>query len=125
MKKIIAGTVLPLILAGSMGMACAQRPDDHQDAPHDQQSHDDRRGDAHGDPHGDPHNAPNFVRHDEWRQGAHMRGKDWKRGHRLDYQAYHLAPPPPGHEWREIDGNYVLASIASGVISSIIVNAGH
>jgi Ni/Co efflux regulator RcnB len=27
----------------------------------------------------------------------------------VDYKQYHLRRPPEGHEWRHIDGSYVLA----------------
>jgi Ni/Co efflux regulator RcnB len=117
-NKFAAGIVLPLLLAGTIAPAIAQGPQDHRDGQQD-----DHNGPARHDDHGAP--APHFVRHDEWRQGSRMKGGDWKRGHRLDYRAYHLDPPPPGCEWREVDGNYVLAAIATGVITSILVNAGH
>ena len=65
------------------------------------------------------HNHP-YVRHGEWKKGYHMRQEEWSRGERIDYRHYHLRQPPRGYEWREVDGNYVLAAVATGVISSII-----
>lgn len=76
---------------------------DHHDAQND-----------HGQPHG-------FVKHDDWRKGGRMGMDDWNRGQRIDYRAMHLNKPPRGHEWREIDGNYVLAAIATGAIVSVVV----
>jgi hypothetical protein len=32
---------------------------------------------------------------------------------RLDWRRHHLRRPPRGYEWREVDGNYVLAAAAS------------
>ena len=32
-----------------------------------------------------------------------------------------LRRPPSGYEWRLVDGNYVLAAVATGVIASIVV----
>ena len=67
-----------------------------------------------------------YVRHDEWKKGYHMKDEDWKRGEVVDYKTYHLKPPPRGYEWREVDGNYVLAAVATGVIASaIIASAAH
>jgi Ni/Co efflux regulator RcnB len=66
-----------------------------------------------GDHHG-------YVKHQEWRKGARMRDEDWKRGERVDYHEHHLRAPPHGYEWREVDGNYVLAAVATGVIASIV-----
>jgi Ni/Co efflux regulator RcnB len=62
-----------------------------------------------------------YVRHEEWKKGYHMKQEDWSRGERVDYRTYHLNAPPAGYEWREVDGNYVLAAIATGVIASVVV----
>jgi Ni/Co efflux regulator RcnB len=67
----------------------------------------------------DHHDA--YVRHDDWKKGYHMRAEDWQRAHPIDYRQYHLRRPRKGYEWREVDGNYVLAAVATGVIASTIV----
>jgi Ni/Co efflux regulator RcnB len=71
------------------------------------------------DHHDDAHHA--YVHHNEWKKGYHMKQEDWGRGTRIDYKTYHLHRPPAGYEWREVDGNYVLAAVATGVIASVIV----
>ena len=45
-----------------------------------------------------------YVKHDEWKKGYTMN-------------------PPRGYEWREVDGNYVLAAVATGIIASAIIAA--
>jgi Ni/Co efflux regulator RcnB len=50
-----------------------------------------------------------------------MNTGDWNRGQKLDWHAHHFNKPPRGYEWREVDGNYVLAAITTGVIVSVIV----
>jgi Ni/Co efflux regulator RcnB len=72
--------------------------------------------DEHHDDHG-------YVHHEEWKKGAKMRKEDWGRGQRVDYHERHLKAPPRGYEWRSVDGNYVLAAVATGVIASVIVAA--
>jgi Ni/Co efflux regulator RcnB len=62
-----------------------------------------------------------YVRHDEWKKGVRMQDADWQRGERIDYHNAHLRAPPHGYEWRMVDGNYVLAAIATGVIASVVV----
>jgi len=62
-----------------------------------------------------------YVRHDEWKKGAHISHDDWNRGEQVDYRHYHLQAPPRGYEWRQVDGNYVLAAAATGVIATAIV----
>jgi Ni/Co efflux regulator RcnB len=81
-----------------------------------QDHHDDQNNDHHRD-----HDSQRYVHHDHWRKGYHMDHQDWDRGERIDYRHYHLRRPPRGYEWREVDGNYVLAAVATGVIASVIV----
>ncbi len=64
-----------------------------------------------------------FHRHDEWRKGAHMHKDDWSRGQPVDWRAHHLRHPPRGYEWREVDGNWVMAAAATGLIASVIANS--
>lgn len=105
--KFIRNTIAVSTLAAFMftsGLAFAQHDDHH---------------DHHQDHYQDHHQR--YVHHKDWRRGAHMRREDWNRGERIDYRHYHLHAPPRGYEWREVDGNYVLAAIATGVIASVIV----
>ena len=69
----------------------------------------------------DHHDNHTYVRHDEWKKGAKISHDDWNRGDKIDYRQYHLNAPPHGYEWRQVDGNYVLAAAATGVIASAIV----
>jgi Ni/Co efflux regulator RcnB len=81
---------------------------------------------AQHDDHPDAHHQQ-YVRHDEWKKGYHMNAQDWNRGERVeDYRTYHLSAPPRGYEWREVDGNYVLAAVTTGIIASVIAaSAAH
>jgi Ni/Co efflux regulator RcnB len=62
-----------------------------------------------------------YVRHNEWKKGARINHDDWARGEQVDYKHYHLHAPPSGYEWRQVDGNYVLAAAATGLISSVVI----
>lgn len=113
MKQVCHAVVCSLLAASLFGgISFAQDRDDH---------HDDHRDD-HRDYQRDNHH---YVRHDEWRKGYHMRHEDWDRGERIDYRTYHLRRPPSGYEWREVDGNYVLAAVATGIIASTIIAAAN
>ena len=80
---------------------------------------------AQQDDHHDDHRQQ-YVRHDEWKKGYHMNHDDWARGRQIDYRTYHLHQPPRGYEWREVDGNFVEAAVATGVIASVVVaSAAH
>jgi Ni/Co efflux regulator RcnB len=68
----------------------------------------------------DEHDNRTYVRHDEWKKGAKMHDEDWRRGEHVEYREHHLRAPPRGYEWRSVDGNYVLAAVATGVIASVV-----
>ena len=74
-------------------------------------------------PHDDHRGPPGYVKHDDWRKGGHIRQEDWQRGQAVDYRSHHLRRPPRGYEWRQVDGNYVMAAAAGGLIGALI--AGH
>ena len=64
-----------------------------------------------------------WRRHDEWRKGRRIHDEDWRRGRPVDWRGRHLRRPPRGYEWREVDGNYVMALAATGLIASVIANS--
>ena len=72
------------------------------------------------DHHDDQHDNHAYVQHKEWKKGYHMNHDDWARGEQVDWHAQHLRTPPRGYEWRQVDGNYVLAAVATGVIASVV-----
>ena len=109
--KTLRNTIALLILSSLLvpGATFAQ---DNRDQHHDSDQHHDY--DEHHDNHA-------YVKHEEWKKGYHMQHEDWERGERVDYQTYHLRRPPQGYEWRLVDGNYVLAAVATGVIASVVI----
>jgi len=60
----------------------------------------------------------------KWNRGERMGYNDWSGAQRVDYRRRHLRRPPNGYEWRESNGQYVLAAVATGLIASIILNSG-
>jgi Ni/Co efflux regulator RcnB len=81
-------TAIAMALALSFAGAQAALADDHHDA------------------------AP----HHDWHKGGRIEQSDWNRGQHVDYKAHHLRRPGRGQEWRQVDGNYVLAAAATGLI---------
>ena len=71
----------------------------------------------------DEHDNHAYVKHEEWKKGAKIRQEDWGRGEQVDYKAHHLRVPPRGYEWREVDGQFVMAAVATGVIASVIAES--
>ena len=61
----------------------------------------------------------------QYNRGERIDRNDWSRTQPVDYRSHHLRRPPRGYEWRQVNGQYVLAAVATGLIMSIILNAGH
>jgi Ni/Co efflux regulator RcnB len=59
-----------------------------------------------------------------WRRGQRMGYNDWNGAQVVDYRQHHLRQPPRGYEWRQSNGQYVLAAVATGLIASIILSNG-
>jgi len=109
-RVAVFSTLSAALLAGPV---FAQDHDDHRDN-RDQSYHND--ADHHDMDH---HDA--YVKHEEWKHGYHMKQEDWSRAHRVDdWKADHLRRPPRGYEWREVDGNYVLADVNTGIINTVV-----
>ncbi len=98
--------LLTVAMALALTMAAAQtvmaQPDRHDD-------------------HNDDHHASAPPHHD-WREGGKIAPEDWKRGQPVDYRSHHLKRPPHGYEWRQVDGNYVLAAAATGLIAGLVLS---
>ncbi len=91
-----------------------------------QDHHDDSHQNGRSDHGQNGHDNHQYVRHDDWKKGHRMNHDDWSRGERVDYRSHHLNAPPRGYEWRQVDGNYVLAAAATGLIASVIAaSAAH
>jgi len=59
-----------------------------------------------------------------WRRGQRMGYNDWNNAQRVDYRRYHLRQPPRGYEWRQHNDRFILVAISTGIIMSVILNAG-
>ncbi len=66
------------------------------------------------------HDNHAYVHHPEWKNGAQMKHEDWGRGDHVDYRSNHLKAPPSGYEWRQVDGNYVMAASSTGSIRLVV-----
>ncbi|MGA2350698.1 MAG: RcnB family protein [Terracidiphilus sp.] len=68
----------------------------------------------------DHHDNHAYTEHKEWKKGRPIKHEDWDRGDKFDYRERHLSAPPPGYEWRIVDGNYVLANTSTFQIRTVI-----
>lgn len=53
-----------------------------------------------------------------WTRGHRVDG--WKRYRTVDYRRYHLNRPARGYQWIRVDNDFLLVSIAGGLIASVI-----
>ena len=74
----------------------------------------------------------------EQKQDDHARGAgpdhNWHKGDRVpatyrdkryevtDWKAHNLRQPPSGYHWVNVNGDYVLAAIATGVIADLLLS---
>ena len=100
MKRSLA-SLLTLSLLATSGIALADPP------PH--------AGHGHG-PKGPP---PGQVKK-HWKRGEVL-PPDYRGAYVEDYRRYGLYAPPPGHQWRRVDDEYVLIAVATGVIASVLL----
>jgi len=112
MKAFLAAISASALIAGAAGSASAQTDNHHDDHGGGQQQHA-GWGQDHGS---DGHH---------WNQGERMGYNDWNNAPRVDYRQHHLNAPPNGYEWRESNGQYVLAAVATGLIASIVLSSDH
>ena len=105
MKRLVISALALTMLAGGAGAAAAQPFRDHGPGP------------------GGGGGYHNQWSHPNWNKGDHINRADWGRGSVVDYRSHHLRRPPHGYQWRQVDGRYVLAAVATGVIADIILNA--
>jgi Ni/Co efflux regulator RcnB len=133
-RKIVLSALAALFLATS-GPGFAQRDgdnrgrqrEDRQDQRHDQG----RRAWQEHDARARQHGGRDEVRRDERGAGPEHR---LHRGDRLppayrhrsyvvdDWRGHRLSAPPRGSHWVQVGGDYVLASVATGVILQLLLS---
>ena len=129
MKKTVSVLLLAVSCVVAQGHAFAQYAPGDDGGPGRRPAADERGGP--GGPGGpDDHGGPQHA-------GGPVRGpvphRDWHRGDRLppdyrgpkyvvdDWRGYELQPPPAGYQWVQVNGDFVLAAIATGVIASVLL----
>ncbi|WP_322106872.1 RcnB family protein [Paraburkholderia sp. J41] len=96
----------------------------------------DQRGGGHGDPRGGyrGHGAPMHdasidrpggpVPHSDWHKGERLPGEYRDRNYVVDdWHGHGLSAPPRGYHWVGVNGDYVLAAIATGLIANVVISA--
>ncbi|WP_321800431.1 RcnB family protein [Caballeronia sp. J97] len=117
--------IASLLCALTIGQTAAfAQPGGPDAAPEHRQpdARDNPRGAApKGGGHGDAHRP---VPHQDWHSGDRL--PQTYRGSRYvvkDWRARDLHAPPSGYQWVQVNGDFVLAAVATGVISSIVASS--
>ncbi|VVE10460.1 RcnB family protein [Pandoraea terrigena] len=64
--------------------------------------------------------------HPNWRKGDRVPQQYRDRQYVVDdYREYHLSPPPRGHHWVGVGGDFLLVVTGTGVIAQIVLGGGH
>jgi len=59
----------------------------------------------------------------EWQRGGRLPNE--YRGHQYvvnDWRGHHLSQPPRGYRWVQVNGDYVLAAVVSGIILDTLLS---
>lgn len=115
MKRLVCFATALSLFAASTGLASAQQR-------FDRRSDQGRPGGGPDQPRFEEHHDQRGPDHADWRRGRRMDRNDWDRGERVDYREHQFRRPPRGYEWRQVDGQFVLGAIATGMIAQIIQN---
>ena len=103
-------TLSGLLIASALAvpaLAMAQDRDDRHDDRRAEQRHDERGA-------GPDHN---------WHKGDRIPDSYRDRRYEVtDWRAHHLSAPPAGYHWVNVNGDFVLAAIATGVIADMLLN---
>ncbi|OTG65197.1 RcnB family protein [Acinetobacter silvestris] len=134
-------TVIALILTTTLiaSSLFAERYDDHNDSRNhdrDRDYQDHRNEHDHHDGQQWDHQPRYMQNHQAYRHDLPRPHHEWRRGQTIpsqyrrsdyyidDWQRYDLPAPPHGHRWLNVNGDYVLVAVATGVIASILLG-GH
>jgi Ni/Co efflux regulator RcnB len=136
MKRTILAAMVLSLAAGPLALA---DPPQGYDQKHQEEHHEEHRQERH---HAMQHRRLVHRGPERFNSGRYLRphgyyAHRWRRGDRLplawrgpayvipNYAVYRLRPPPPGYYWVRVDGNAVLAAVATGVVVDVAVNLFH
>ena len=110
MKRILTAALALTLLSGGAALAqpygVARGHDRHDAQRHDNNGRHDARQDR------------REMR--RWARGQRLPASYRTRSHYVDYRRHHLSAPPRGHQWVQVDNNYALIALTTGLISQFV-----
>jgi len=130
-KTLIAAIAVAMALPAAAPAFAA--PNDHrgqgQQGQMQRNGNDNDRGTngrAQRGPHGrfkaSSYRRPSGYRQHRWNRGERLPAAYRSSSYYVDYRAYGYRAPPRGYQYVRVDNDVVLVAIATGVISSILLN---
>jgi len=58
-----------------------------------------------------------------WARGERLPSQYYGGGRYVDWRAHRLHAPPRGYQWVDVDGDYVLVALTTGLIADLIINS--
>jgi len=120
-SKVIAQLLIVSLFGTPVAVFAQQHNDDHHNNPP-----------AHAGQ-GPVHRAPAAHEASAGRPGGPIPHSDWHKGERLpteyrdrnyvvdNWHDHGLQAPPRGYQWVGVNGDYVLAAIATGIIANVLL----
>lgn len=135
MKSTLVAPLLICSLLASSATVFAQPHDNNRGGGHPSHNgpnpaHGAQQGHGHGHGSG-PRDASmggpgGPVPHNDWHKGERLPTEYRDRNYAVDnWHEHGLQAPPRGYQWVGVNGDYVLAAIATGVIANVLLSAGH
>jgi Ni/Co efflux regulator RcnB len=127
-KTLLCASIVAFATAGVTAHAQDRDHDQWHNGRAEQRDNDRRDNDRHDNARRDYGHQGNDAR----RMGGPER-HHWARGERLpdqyrhggyvDWRARRLHAPPRGYQWVDVDGDYVLVALTTGLIADMIINS--
>ncbi len=118
MKRILTAALALTLLTGGAALAQpygeARGHDRHDVQRYDRQDAQRYDRDARRDDRQDRREMRRWVR------GQRLPASYRTRSHYVDYRRHNLRAPPRGYQWVQVDNNYALIALTTGLISQII-----
>ena len=74
----------------------------------------------------DRYSRPRDYYEHRWSRGERLPVSYYQRSYVIDdYYGYGLYAPPRGHHWVRVDGDAVLAAVATGIVLDTVIHAFH
>ncbi len=127
MKRLLTGVLALSLLAGSAASAFADPHGKHhgdKDGRHEQDRHDGRQYDNGRYEQGRHDNGNHYGQNKhKWARGERLDRRYYvDRTYYVDYRRHDLRAPPRGYQWVQVDDNYALIALTTGLIASIIAS---